>query len=269
MKPYNYFPIDRQKLAEQMAAFAAQKPGFDKANYDSESSYKSDYRVYKEAADQNRASLKKPKDFVFYYLSKLDDHNIHDAFKTAFSGRVSIQEDMSLDYCAGQYWCTEYENALAAVIDRISEMSEATPWRERTYEMTVNGESKSCSKEDLCTAYMASLSEEERVSMVKDFWGETISDGYTAGGARKIVKMEEYSGLNTLLSNIDDFLSERVGYAIEGLELKGWHLNDIKVGDIVSEVKAVAAQAQGVASLQEAVETVNKMNGLGAAPAVH
>lgn len=228
MKDYQYFPINRQKLVESMAAFAAQKPGFDKTNYYNESSYKSDYRVYKEAADKNRRDLRDPKNFVFYHFSKMDDHSIHEAFRRAFAGRLSIKEDMSLDYTAGQYWCTEYQNALLAVVDWITDVSYAGLDRERFYEVSIDGKNKSLNEVDLCNAYEKSLSKEEKLSLVKSIWGEIISDGYTSGGGRKMVEMEEYSGLSSLYAELDRYLAKSVGYAIEGLQNRGWIINGFK-----------------------------------------
>ncbi|MCL4432790.1 MAG: hypothetical protein M1300_10780 [Epsilonproteobacteria bacterium] len=225
MKPYNYFPIDRQKLADAMVSFAHQKPGFDRTNYYSESSYKSDYNVYKKSADENRRNLRNPQDIVFHQLSRMDDKSIHDAFITSYSGRLSIQEDMSLEYTAGQYWCTEYQEALASVVDRIGDMAYAGLNRERFYDVYVNGENKIYGETDLCHIYKASLSADEKLSYAKLIWGETTSDGWTEGGARKMVNLEDYSRLNSLLERLDEILDERVGYAIEGLRNKGFHFN--------------------------------------------
>jgi len=226
MKPYIYFPIDRQKLADAMIAFAYEKPGFDKTNYHSESSYKSDYNVYKKSADENRRNLRNPQDYAFFYLAQMDDNEIHDAFRSAYSGRLSINENMSLEYTAGQYWCTEYQQALESVVDRLGTVAYYGPQNERFYDMSTPDKGHVLYNEhDLGQSFIGLMDENEKIDMVKRIWGETTQDGYTGGGARNIVRMEEYSGLNNLLKKLPEVLDNKIGIAIEGLREKGWCLN--------------------------------------------
>jgi hypothetical protein len=112
--------IDRQVLAKSMEKFANQKPGFDLRNYGSMSSYKSDYNRYKKYADKNRA-------YSYWgfleLLNSLDDDQIEYAFRHSFSGRLSINNDYSLSYCTGQYFPTEFEAALNAVIETMERIN--------------------------------------------------------------------------------------------------------------------------------------------------
>lgn len=228
MKTYNYFPIDRQKLADAMASFAHEKPGFDKANYYSESSYKSDYNVYKKSADENRRNLRNPRDYVYYYLSKMDDHQIHDAFRTAYSGRLSINEDMSLDYCAGQYWCTEYQQALEAVVDQIGTIEYYGPQDERFYDMYIpeKGNLSYCER-DLVQLFIQSMDETDKVEMIKKVEGEKVSERRVDNWRYHEVKIEDSEEFKNggYHSRLNKNIDGHIGYAIEGLRAKGWHLN--------------------------------------------
>jgi hypothetical protein len=107
--------IDRKKLALNMRAFALRKPKFDLTNYHDYSSYMSDYRSYKRDADFTRSYSA---DRLENILNMCSDEEIINAFK-AFSGRLSFDKDMNLSYCAGQYYCVEYQNALKCVIERL------------------------------------------------------------------------------------------------------------------------------------------------------
>lgn len=228
MKPYNYFPIDRQKLADAMAAFAHEKPGFDKANYYSESSYKSDYNVYKKSADENRRNLRNPRDYVYYNLSKMDDYQIHDAFRSAYSGRLSINENMSLDYCAGQYWCTEYQQALEAVVDRIGTIEYYGPQDERFYNMYVPEKGDSFySEHDLVQFFVQSMDEIDKVEMIKKVEGEKVSERRADDWRYHEVKIEDSEEFQNggYHSRLNKNIDGHIGYAIEGLRAKGWCLN--------------------------------------------
>lgn len=47
---------------------------------------------------------------------------LQDAFRSAFSGRLSINSDGTLEYCTGQYYPTEYRAASLAVLERYNHM---------------------------------------------------------------------------------------------------------------------------------------------------
>lgn len=106
--------LNREKLTGAMKAFAYSKPGFELLNYSSETSYKSDYRHYKKDADFNREKMK----YIDLINDGLTDDEIRYCFEHSFSGRLSIADDgESLNYCTGQYYPTEYQAALRAVIE--------------------------------------------------------------------------------------------------------------------------------------------------------
>jgi hypothetical protein len=108
--------INREILANSMVQFANRKPGFDGANYAGYyAAYKSDYNRYKRDADFNRNFDYKR---LLNLLKMNTDDEIRSAF-TAFCGRLSIKDDMGLSYCTGQYFPTEYQAALRAVIERL------------------------------------------------------------------------------------------------------------------------------------------------------
>lgn len=105
-------------LANEMVKLANSKPGFELANYSDMASYKSDYNHYKKAADFNRSFTVNK---LEYLLDKLSINQIDYAF-SRYSGRLSYDKNtMKLDYCTGQYYCTEYQQALKMVITSIVE----------------------------------------------------------------------------------------------------------------------------------------------------
>ena len=109
--------INREKLAKNMREFALKKPGFEIKDYGGNfEAYMSDYNSYKEDADFNRNFSEQQ---LLEILNNNTDEEIRDAFKTAYSGRLSFDENMELHYCAGQYFPTEYQAALRSVIEHL------------------------------------------------------------------------------------------------------------------------------------------------------
>lgn len=100
-----------------LRAFLRQRPGLDFGNYGDIRAYRSDYnRILKSLHDGERLL-----DAVAWRDSITADQII-EASKSAYSGRLEIVEDggkVRIDYTAGQYWPTEYRNAVCAVLSSV------------------------------------------------------------------------------------------------------------------------------------------------------
>lgn len=128
--------FDRGALASAMVEFGKQKPGFDPTNYPgAQAAFQADYRVYKKDADFNRQ----------YHVSELQrilEQCPDDVLQQAFSNRLSVVTDgekYRLEYCAGQYWCTEYQGALRSVIEGLSNYVDNKEVETSLYEIDVKG----------------------------------------------------------------------------------------------------------------------------------
>lgn len=93
----------KETILNALAAFVAQRPGFEPGNY----ATAADLR-----ADQRRATRQRHDAEAM--IGWIRWHNIDaDALRIALSrGRLTWTEDGqgggTLDYCTGQYWCTEF-----------------------------------------------------------------------------------------------------------------------------------------------------------------
>lgn len=107
-------------ILEALRAFVAQRPGFDTGNYD-----RAGYRADSRKVTQQRHDF----DRLVRSVETLDEITADDliaAFPRAFSGRLTLMvrtmrgtdivPRYELDYCTGQYWCTEYRAAACAVL---------------------------------------------------------------------------------------------------------------------------------------------------------
>lgn len=112
--------MDNRKtfIMDALRAFVAQRPGFDPRNYD-RAGYRSDSR----RVTQQRHDFERLAQSV-ETLDEITADDLIAAFPRAFSGRLTLEmwaaEDnkyrTKLDYCTGQYWCTEYRAAACAVL---------------------------------------------------------------------------------------------------------------------------------------------------------
>jgi hypothetical protein len=95
--------LSAQEIASQFKQFVNKKPGFDLADYDSMSSYKSDYNSYKKDADKNRKIPEWRLEEVFSSLTP------EELAHRVFDNRLYINDKGQLDYITGQYFSTEYQ----------------------------------------------------------------------------------------------------------------------------------------------------------------
>ena len=100
---------DKAAILSALRNWIARRPGFDSGNYDA-SGYRADCR---RVAKQRRDALEMLR---FVELSgSITGDMLADSFRHSFSGRLSW-DGVSLSYCAGQYWPTEYRAAACAVL---------------------------------------------------------------------------------------------------------------------------------------------------------
>lgn len=105
----NFTPIAMALLD----SFVKQRPGFEPGNYSDASSYRSEMRsVTKDRHHYERiASSVRWRSFTTAQWQQ--------AFRDGFSGRLTLTErrgGKALEYCTGQYFCTEYRKAACAVL---------------------------------------------------------------------------------------------------------------------------------------------------------
>lgn len=100
-----------------IAAYAAKNPGLEYGNYASGYADKAGRAAYFAEARQITKALHRVKAAVRdAAYAGVTDADIEQASKQAFGGRLTVTSE-GVDYCAGQYWPTEYRNACAAVLE--------------------------------------------------------------------------------------------------------------------------------------------------------
>lgn len=106
--------MDRKaQILTALEAFVAQRPGIEPGNYSDAKSYRSESR----SVTRDRHDAEKLIRFCAIY--NVTEEQLREAFGT-FSGRLTLTEhgdgSVSLDYCTGQYFPTEYRKAVCAVL---------------------------------------------------------------------------------------------------------------------------------------------------------
>lgn len=94
--------------------FVGQRPGLEFGNYGNISAYRSEMRrITRQRHDFRRLAHE------IELASGISAENLVDAARSAFSGRLTFVEKgdkVGVDYCAGQYFPTEYRAAACAVL---------------------------------------------------------------------------------------------------------------------------------------------------------
>jgi len=105
----------KQQIIAALYTFIAQRPGLEYGNYGEPVSYRAEVRAIGRDLTQARQLLR----YVELRASITAD-DIIEASKRAYSGRLTIvtRDDgkVSVDYCTGQYFPTEYRKAVCAVL---------------------------------------------------------------------------------------------------------------------------------------------------------
>lgn len=106
-----------QTCLRALLVFAAQNPGFEWCNY-ATSDWKASRRAYLGDSRPVAKQLRTIRSLGWRFPS-LDNATMKKASGQTYSGRLQFKEDdrgVSVDYCTGQYWPTEYRQASLAVI---------------------------------------------------------------------------------------------------------------------------------------------------------
>lgn len=101
--------LTKAELCAMLARFIGQRPGLDFANYGDVALYRSESRAI--TADMHDAHA-----LLDAVVAR--DSLTADAMRAVLmgSGRLTLSEDGRLDYCAGQYFPTEYRKAAARAL---------------------------------------------------------------------------------------------------------------------------------------------------------
>lgn len=102
-------PATRELIISNLRAFIAQRPGFDWGNYSpSVQAYRSDVRLAGQQLRDAREMLR-----AVEWRTSIDAAQL----TTDQSGRLTVNpETGAVDYCAGQYWCTEYRAGVCRLL---------------------------------------------------------------------------------------------------------------------------------------------------------
>lgn len=104
----------KEKYIAALFKFVGQRPGLEFRNYGSAAAYRSEMRrITRQRHDFRRLAHE------IELASGISAENLVDAARSAFSGRLTFVEKgdkVGVDYCAGQYFPTEYRAAACAVL---------------------------------------------------------------------------------------------------------------------------------------------------------
>lgn len=101
--------LTRAELLALLSAFINQRPGLEFANYGDYSSYRAESRSITADGHDARALLA-----AVSWRDSIDARLIREALQG--SGRLTLSDDGRLDYCAGQYFPTEYRPAVCRLL---------------------------------------------------------------------------------------------------------------------------------------------------------
>ena len=106
----------KQEICTLLRAFINQRPGLDFANYGCATSYRAELRgITRQRADALQLLR------AVELRESISAQDLIKPFQTAFCGRLELVETkgkLALNYCAGQYFPTEYRAAVCAVLAR-------------------------------------------------------------------------------------------------------------------------------------------------------
>jgi len=107
----------KQQIICALYTFIGQRPGLEFGNYGDVPNYRAEVRAIGRDLTQARQLLR----YVELRASITAD-DIIEASLRAYSGRLTITASddgkVSIDYCTGQYWPTEYRKAACAVLSQ-------------------------------------------------------------------------------------------------------------------------------------------------------
>lgn len=105
----------KQQIIAALYAFARQRSGIEFCNYGDVQSFRAEQRSITKDLQHARTLIR-----AVEWRDSITAADIIKASETAYSGRLSIVERadgaIAIDYCAGQYFPTEYRRAVCAVM---------------------------------------------------------------------------------------------------------------------------------------------------------
>jgi hypothetical protein len=109
---------DKPTIIAALDKWIRQRPGLEFGNYGNMSSYRSEIHSISRDLRDARAMLR----YIEWHAS-ITAAMIMDAAKHSYSGRLLFvtRDDgtVTIDYCTGQYWPTEYRRAVCAVLSSV------------------------------------------------------------------------------------------------------------------------------------------------------
>jgi len=107
--------VDKSKIVDALTKWVSQRPGLDYGNYGDVSSYRAELRSIGKDLQHARALIN--------YVAWRDSITAEMILKAADNGgRLSIVvkgDTVAIDYCTGQYWCTEYRPAVCRLMSSV------------------------------------------------------------------------------------------------------------------------------------------------------
>ncbi len=108
-------PFTKSAITEALMRFARQRSGMDYRNYGDAASYRAEQRSITRDLRDARTLLA-----AVSWRDSIDGDALMRATRDAYSGRLTIGMSpkgmLRVDYCAGQYFPTEYRRAVCAVL---------------------------------------------------------------------------------------------------------------------------------------------------------
>lgn len=104
----------KTQIVLALSAWVSQRPGLEYGNYGDVSSYRAELRSIGKDLQHARALIN--------YVAWHDSITAEMILDAAKSGRLSIVvkgDTVAIDYCTGQYWCTEYRPAVCRLLSSV------------------------------------------------------------------------------------------------------------------------------------------------------
>jgi len=107
--------VSKQTIIDALNRWVSQRPGLDYGNYGDWTAYRAEMRSIGKDLQHARAMLN--------YVAWHDSITAEMILKAADNGgRLSIVvkgDAVAVDYCTGQYWCTEYRPAVCRLLSSV------------------------------------------------------------------------------------------------------------------------------------------------------
>ena len=106
---------DKSTIIAALRKWIAQRPGLDFGNYGDVSAYRSEMRSIARDLQHARAMV----NYVAWHDS-ITAEMILNEFRAGGRFTCTVDGDnVTLDYCVGQYWCTEYRRAACGLLSSV------------------------------------------------------------------------------------------------------------------------------------------------------